>query len=106
MHDLQIWITILGGAGFFGLIATLIRGVVDWSSGKSGRRMRAAHDAIDSLNEAGLWAETYWHARNYCRRHHEWSSEYADGYPSPPTEGRESTGANQGHDSSHRKGNR
>ncbi|AOT24375.1 hypothetical protein [Propionibacterium freudenreichii] len=84
MNDFQTWITVLGGAGFLGALVTLIKGLVGWRTGKSGRKMRAAHDAIDSLNLAGLWAEAYWHARGYCRSHHEWTSDYADGYPPPP----------------------
>ena len=83
-EDLRLLVMAVGSGGGFAVIGGLIRGVAGWLSGKSGRQMRDAHDAIDSLNEAGLWAETYWHARNYCRRHHEWTGEFAAGYPPPP----------------------
>ena len=85
MNDFQTWITVLGGAGFLGAVVTLIKGLVGWRTGRSGRKMRAAHDAIDSLNLAARWAEAYWHGRDWCHRWHKpWTDEFENGYPPPP----------------------
>ena len=78
--DLTQWLPLLSSLGVASAIGYIVRQVWERRTGRSARKMRDARDAIDAIGEAGAWAEAYWHARSWCRRHHG----HHPGYPPPP----------------------
>ena len=77
--DLGYWLPLLASTGVLGAVGYIAKQIWDRRTGRSARKMRDARDAIDAMGEAAVWAEAYWRARSWCRRHHG----HHPGYPPP-----------------------
>ena len=87
MSALQTWITVLGAAGVLGFAGQILRGWWGWHTGRSGRVVQRARDAITAMGEASEWADAYYRYRAWCIRTHG----YDPGAPPPPDDHEDAT---------------